>query len=114
MVRGAIGQNRVLVKPLADWAKFAIAVILGTVAALGWMEMRFVSQVQYSSHAVQNAIDMDRIIQVQKMYAVQERETASNLGDLKVDVGEIKTDVGWLRSYLDVSQPPPRKNGKKP
>ena len=50
----------------------------------------------------------------QKLYAIQERETASNLGDLKVDVGEIKTDVGWLRAYLDVSQPAPRKNGKRP
>ena len=101
-------------KPLADWAKFAIAVILGTIGALGWMEMRFVSQVQYANHAVQNAVDMERLNQTQKLYAIQERETASNLGDLKVDVGEIKTDVGWLRAYLDVSQPPPRRNGKKP
>lgn len=101
-------------KPLADWMKFAIAVILGTVAALGWMEMRFVSQVQYTNHAVQNAMDMLSLKETQKQYAIQERETATNLGDLKVDVGEIKTDVGWLRAYLDVSQPPPRRNGKKP
>ena len=100
-------------KPMQDWAKFAIAVILGTVAALGWMELRFVSQVQYSNHAVQNAVDMERLNQTQKLYAIQERETASNLGDLKVDVSEIKTDVGWLRAYLDGSQPAPRRNGKK-
>jgi len=101
-------------KPLQDWAKFAIAVILGTVAALGWIEMRFVSQVQYANHAVKNAEDMAVLKDTQKLYAIQERETASNLGDLKVDVGEIKTDVGWLRAYLDVSQPAPRKNGKRP
>jgi hypothetical protein len=101
-------------KQFPDWSKFAISVILGTVAALGWMEMRFVSNVQYTNHAVQNAVDMERLYQVQNKYALQERETAANLGDLKVDVGEIKTDVGWLRAYLDVSQPSPRKNGKRP
>lgn len=99
---------------IPDWAKFAVAVVAGTIAAMVWMQSNFVSQVQYSTHAVQNAVDMERIVQTQKQYAQQERETASNLGELKLDVSEIKTDVGWLRSYLDVSQPPPRKNGKKP
>jgi hypothetical protein len=101
-------------KQLPDWSKFAISVILGTVAALGWMEMRFVSNVQYSTHAVQNAVDMERLAQAQKQYALQEKETASNLAGIDSRLEGIEVNVGWLRDYLDISKPLPRRNGKKP
>jgi uncharacterized protein YpmB len=102
------------VKPIADWMKFSIAVIAGTISAMVWMQSNFVSQVQYSTHAVQNAIDMERLQQAQKQYALQERETAQNLAGIDSRLEGIEVNVGWLRDYLDITKPVPRRNGKKP
>jgi ketopantoate hydroxymethyltransferase len=99
---------------LPEWAKFSAAVIAGTIAAMVWMQSNFVSQIQYSTHAVQNAVDMERLTQAQRQYAIQEKETASNLSDINGRLEGIETNVGWLRDYLDISKPLPRRNGKKP
>jgi hypothetical protein len=102
---------------LPPWVKLAITVIGTTVTTIVamflWATSMFVSRVEYATHSAQNAIDMARLAETQVRYAVAEKGTSDNLNILQVDVAEIKSDVSWLRSYLDVSQPPPRrkKNG---
>ena len=88
-----------------DWAKFAVAVIAGTVAAMVWMQANFVSRIEFASHAIQKEKDLTRIADLQEHYAMAERRTAENLA-------EIRADVGWLRAYLDMSMPPPKNNGR--
>jgi hypothetical protein len=95
--------DRVFTVP--DWMKFAVAVIAGTIAAMVWMQANFVSRVEFSSHAAQKEKDLARIADLQEHYATAERKTAENLA-------EIRADVGWLRAYLDMSMPPPSKNGR--
>jgi hypothetical protein len=100
---------------LPPWVKLALTVIGTTVTTIVamflWATSMFVSRVEYATHTAQNAIDMSRLAETQIRYAVAEKATSDNLNNLQVDVAEIKSDVSWLRSYLDVSQPPPRKNG---
>ena len=88
-----------------DWAKFAVAVIAGTIAAMVWMQANFVSRVEFAAHAMQKEKDLARIAELQEHYATAERKTAENLA-------EIRADVGWLRAYLDMSMPAPKKNGR--
>ena len=57
------------------------------------------------SHAIQGDRDLNRMAEMQEHYANAERKTAENLA-------EIRNDVSWLRSYLDMSRPPPNRNGK--
>jgi len=102
---------------LPPWAKLAITVAGTTISTIiilmSYMSREFVSRVEYANHSSQQAADMMELKQTQLRYAAAEAVTAAGLTELKVDVAEIKGDVGWLRSYLDVSQPPPRKNGKR-
>ena len=97
---------------IPEWAKVVIAVVGGLIAGLGIAETRFVGRVEYLSHVESQREDVARLITASNHYSVKEGQTASGLSDLKVDVAEIKADVGWLRQYLDVSKPPPRRNGK--
>jgi hypothetical protein len=99
---------------LPPWLKLAITVIATTMVVVGWAESRFVSRVEWANHDKQQITDMARMTEVQRSYALAEKVTGDGLQSLTVDVAEIKSDVSWLRSYLDVSQPPPRRNGKKP
>jgi hypothetical protein len=100
---------------LPPWAKLALTVtgttITTIVAMFMWATSMFVSRVEYANHSAQNVIDMSRLAETQLRYAVAEKGTSDNLNALQVDVAEIKSDVSWLRQYLDVSKPPPRKNG---
>ena len=100
---------------LPPWAKLAITVtgttVTTIVAMFLWASSTFVSRVEYLNHATQQALDMERLARIQANYAVAEQGTAENLNSLQVDVAEIKSDVSWLRQYLDVSMPPPRRNG---
>jgi hypothetical protein len=98
---------------IPEWAKFAATIIGTTVIVIGWAEARFVSRVEWSNHQSQQTIDMGELKQTQLSYAIAERGTSSGLNALTVDVAEIKNDVSWLRAYLDVTQPMPKKN-KKP
>ena len=91
---------------IPDWAKFAVAVIAGTIAAMVWMQANFVSRVEFAAHALQKERDLTRMAEMQEHYASAERKTAENLA-------EIRADVGWLRAYLDISMAPPSKNGRK-
>lgn len=89
---------------IPDWFKFSVAVIAGTISALLWMQSNFVSRVEFLSHAIQGDRDLNKMAEMQEHYATQERRTAENLA-------EIRNDVSWLRSYLDMSRPPPLRNG---
>ena len=91
---------------IPDWAKFSIAVIAGTISALLWMQSNFISRVEFMAHAIQGDRDLNRMAEMQEHYANAERKTAENLA-------EIRNDVSWLRSYLDMSRPPPDRNGKR-
>ena len=91
---------------IPDWAKFSIAVVAGTISALLWMQSNFVSRVEFMSHAIQGDRDLNRMAEMQEHYANAERKTAENLA-------EIRNDVSWLRSYLDMSRPPPSRNGNR-
>lgn len=97
---------------IPNWAKLALSVAGTTIVALGWMELRFVSRVEWANHQAQQALDMSEMKESQKSYAIAEKVTSNGLQSLTVDVAEIKNDVSWLRAYLDVSKPLP-KNGKK-
>ena len=92
-----------------QWAKFAGSIIGTTILVVTWAESRFVSRMEWSNHDRQQSIDIGRLAAVQADYARAEVVTGQGLTDLKVDVAEIKGDVAWLRSYLDVSMPPPKK-----
>ena len=94
---------------LPQWVKLAVATIGGTILVIGWVELRYTPRSEYEGHVRQQAIDQANLKSTQESYAIAERGTAGALGDLTVDVAEIKNDVSWLRSYLDVSQPPPKK-----
>jgi hypothetical protein len=96
-----------------EWAKFAITIVATTIAIIGWAEARFVSRVEWTNHDKQQIVDMARLQSAQADYARAEVVTGQGLTDLKVDVAEIKGDVSWLRSYLDVNVPSPRRNGKR-
>ena len=101
---------------LPPWFKLAVTVVGTTVTTIVamflWVSASFVSRVEYANHASQQALDIERIARIQANYALAEQGTASNLNALQVDVAEIKSDVSWLRQYLDVSMPAPRKNGR--
>ena len=94
---------------LPQWVKLAVATIGGTILVIGWVELRYTPRSEYEGHVRQQAIDQANLKSTQESYAVAERGTAGALTDLTVDVAEIKNDVSWLRAYLDVSQPPPKK-----
>jgi hypothetical protein len=94
---------------LPPWMKITLAVVGTTIAAMGWTEARFVSRVEWQNHQSQQLLDLAAVKDRQSDYARAEVVTGQGLTELKVDVAEIKGDVSWLRSYLDVSQPPPRK-----
>lgn len=96
-----------------EWVKFAGSVIGAVILVLGWVEARFVSRVEWSNHLSQQDNDLTKLARTQADYAAAERYTANGLTSLTVDVAEIKNDVSWLRSYLDVTLPPPKRNGKK-
>ena len=106
------GEAKRDVGPIPEWAKVVVAVAAGLVTSLGIAETRFVGRVEYLSHVEAQREDVARLIAASNHYSLKEGQTASGLSDLKVDVAEIKADVGWLRSYLDVTKPPPRRNGK--
>ena len=105
-------EPKVISASIPEWAKFAAAIIGTLVLVIGWAEARFVSRVEWSNHQSQQTIDMGDLKQTQLSYAIAERGTSSGLNAWTVDVAEIKNDVSWLRSYLDVTQPMPKK--KKP
>ena len=90
---------------IPDWAKFAVAVIAGTIAAMVWMQANFVSRIEFAAHSSQKEREMSRLADLQEHYAAAERKTAENLA-------EIRADVGWLRAYLDISMPPPSETGR--
>jgi hypothetical protein len=97
---------------IPPWMKLAVTVIGTTILAMGWTEARFVSRVEWANHQSQQLIDLAAVKDRQADYARAEVVTGQGLTELKVDVAEIKGDVSWLRSYLDVSQPlPKKKNG---
>ena len=98
---------------LPPWLKLGITVVATTIVVVGWAESRFVSRVEWANHDKQQSADLTRIVDVQRSYAIAEVATGQGLTALTVDVAEIKSDVSWLRSYLDVTQPPPRRNGKR-
>jgi hypothetical protein len=108
------GEAKRATVPIPEWVKVVVAIVGGLVTGLGIAETRFVGRVEYLSHVEAQREDVARLIQASNHYSVKEGQTASGLSDLKVDVAEIKADVGWLRQYLDVSKPPPRRNGAKP
>jgi hypothetical protein len=89
---------------LPPWAKLALTMIgttITTITALFlWASSTFVSRVEYANHTAQNAIDMERLAQTQKSYAIAESVTAATLSDLKVDVAEVKKDVSWIRQFV--------------
>jgi hypothetical protein len=80
---------------LPPWAKLAITVIsttVGTMVAMFlWVSSTFVSRVEWTSHATQQALDLARIADVQKIYGEQERETATSLSSINVKLGVIET-----------------------
>ena len=98
---------------IPDWLKFSVLILSGAAGALIWIENRFVARVEWTNHIAQQAVDMSDLKHTQARYADAERVTASGVYDLKVDMAEVKGDVGWIRQYLDVSMPPPKKNGRK-
>jgi hypothetical protein len=99
----------VLSPVVPEWAKFAGSIIATVVLTIGWAESRFVSRIEWASHQAQQSLDMSEIKVQQTNYAAAERGTAAGVNALSVDVAEIKADVGWLRSYLDVTKPLPRR-----
>ena len=105
-------QPRVVNAAIPEWAKVVVAIVAGLITGLGIAESRFVGRVEYLSHVEAQRDDVARLISASNHYSLKEGQTAAGLSDLKVDVAEIKADVGWLRAYLDVSKPLPRKNGK--
>lgn len=102
-------EPRVVNASVPEWAKFAGAIIATTAIVLGWAEIRFVTRLEWTTHQTQQTLDMTEVKEVQKSYALAERGTSSGLQALTVDVAEIKNDVSWLRAYLDVSKPAPKK-----
>lgn len=105
-------EPRVINASFPEWAKFAMSIAGTVIIVLGYVEARFVSRVEWSNHDKQQIVDMARLQATQADYARAEVVTGQGLTDLKVDVAEIKGDVAWLRSYLDVSMPAPRRNGR--
>jgi hypothetical protein len=89
---------------LPPWAKLAITVtgttVTTIVAMFLWATSTFVSRVEYSNHASQQAVDMASLKEVQKSYATAEAGTSATLSDLKVDVAEVKKDVSWIRQAI--------------
>lgn len=102
-------QPRVVNATFPEWMKFAVSVVIGTIMGIGWAEIRFVTRAEWNTHQAQQTVDMMEVKEVQKSYAIAERGTSNGLQALTVDVAEIKNDVSWLRAYLDVSKPPPKK-----
>jgi hypothetical protein len=102
-------EPRVVNASIPEWAKFAGTIIATTILVVGWVEARFVSRVEWSNHQAQQTTDMERLSRTQAEYAAAERVTATGLGDINERLGTIETDVGWLRAYLDVSRPAPKK-----
>jgi hypothetical protein len=76
------------------WMKLAITVtgttVTTIVAMFLWATSTFVSRVEWSNHAVQQALDLDRLTSAQKVYAEQERDTALELGKINVKLGVIE------------------------
>ena len=105
-------QPRVVNATQPEWMKYAISLVVGTVLGIGWAEIRFVTRAEWTNHQAQQIIDMTELKEVQKSYAIAERGTSNGLQSLTVDVAEIKNDVSWLRAYLDVSKPAPKKQIK--
>ena len=103
---------KVISASIPEWAKFAGTIIGTVILLIAWVEARFVARVEWTNHQAQQMIDMTDLKQTQLSYAIAERGTSSGLNSLTVDVAEIKNDVSWLRAYLDVTQPMPKR--KKP
>lgn len=78
------------------WAKLAAVVIASTVTVITWVEVRFVSRVEYQSHISQQKLDMDHITTQQQEYAIAERGTATNLGQFDVRLTRIESKLDWI------------------
>lgn len=87
---------------LADWAKFAVAVVSGCAATLFWVESRFVSRVEWAaavkmqeqaweSHTVMRKATLDSIQKEQTEYAANEKLTAASLASINVKLTVIDT-----------------------
>jgi hypothetical protein len=79
---------------IPPWAKLALTVIGTTVTTLIaiflWSTSTFVSRVEWQGHSAQQALDLERIVTTQKIYAEQERETANQLSAMNVKLGVIE------------------------
>ena len=107
-------EPRVINASLPSWLRAVFYIAGGMLAGLGIAEARFVTRVEYAGHMEQQRVDVERLMRVQADYAHAERGTAENLGTINERLSGIESDVGWLRSYLDVSKPPPRRDRSKP
>jgi hypothetical protein len=98
---------------LPPWAKLALAVtgttVTTIVAMFLWASATFVSRVEWTAHAAQQSIDLERIIATQRVYAEQERDTASALGAINVKLGVIEARQLMVLERLG----PINGNGKK-
>jgi hypothetical protein len=79
---------------LPPWAKLALTVtgttVTTIVAMFLWASSTFVSRVEWTSHAAQQSIDLERISATQRVYAEQERDTAASLSMINVKLGVIE------------------------
>jgi len=76
------------------WAKLALTVVGTTVTTLIaiflWASSTFVSRVEWQGHAMQQSLDIERILTVQKTYADQERRTAGELAVMNAKLSVIE------------------------
>ena len=92
-----------------EWAKFAATIIVTMGAMFTWASGTFVSRIEYQAHQDSQRQDIERLARIQADYATAERGTSQNLGDISERLGTIETDLSWVRSYLDLSKPAPRR-----
>lgn len=81
---------------LPPWAKLALVVVGLTVGIIGWVELRFVSRVEFNGHVTAQAEETGRFATQQRDYAVAEKVTAANLGRFDVRLSTIETKIDIL------------------
>lgn len=76
---------------LPEWAKFAGTIIITIGAMFTWATSTFVSRVEWTQHAEQQRVDLNRVTEVQSSYAHAEKGTASNLSEINSRLTRIET-----------------------